>query len=84
MAEGNLLIDDTWTPTPENINALPDPLRRYIRDLATLQDPAGIVRQNIILKEQNRMLRWECERLARLAGIDFESSGEPIHPLTAV
>ena len=36
-----LAIDDDWTPTPENINALPDPLRRYIHQLETVCDPAG-------------------------------------------
>lgn len=27
-----------WTPTPENINALPAPLRRYIHHLETAHD----------------------------------------------
>ena len=69
-----LEIEDTWIPTPENINALPFPLRRYIHDLSTLCDPAGIVRENIIVRNENKALRWECERLARLAGAD-EVSG---------
>jgi hypothetical protein len=30
-----------WKPTPENINALPEPIRQYIHDLATVCDPAG-------------------------------------------
>ena len=31
MAE--LEISDDWTPTGKNLNALPEPLRRYIHDL---------------------------------------------------
>jgi hypothetical protein len=61
-------IPDDWTPTPENINALPEPLRRYIHDLATM-DPAYIVRENLILKQENRTLRRECERLAAQLGL---------------
>ena len=30
-----LAIPDDWTPTPENINKLPDPLRSYIHELST-------------------------------------------------
>jgi hypothetical protein len=41
-----------WQPTPENINALPEPLRRYVHQIETLSDPAGLVRQNAILKQQ--------------------------------
>ena len=57
-------IPDDWTPTPANINALPFPLRRYIHDLSTVCDPAGDVRKLFQLKQENKMLRWECERLA--------------------
>jgi hypothetical protein len=28
----NMLIKDDWTPTPANINALPEPVRVYIHD----------------------------------------------------
>lgn len=34
-------IPDDWLPTPANINALPDPIRRYIHHLETRADPAG-------------------------------------------
>lgn len=33
----------TWTPTPDNINALDEPVRRYIHDLETRCDKAGEV-----------------------------------------
>ena len=36
-----LKIDPTWQPTPEPINALPEPLRRSIHDLETNTDSAG-------------------------------------------
>src|ERR1700743_1324695 len=48
-----------WTPTPENINALPPGVRSYIHDLETMADPAGIVRENHCLREDNS----EFERL---------------------
>ena len=40
-----------WTPTPENINALPPDIKRYIHSLETLCDPAGLVQENALLKE---------------------------------
>lgn len=53
-----------WTPTPENINALPEPLRRYIHHLETACDPSGDLRELFRLREENAMLRAECARLA--------------------
>jgi len=43
---------EDWEPTPENMNALPEPLRRYIMLLETLCDPTGLVRENFLLKSQ--------------------------------
>jgi hypothetical protein len=63
-----LRIKDDWSPTPQNINALPEPLRAYIHDLKTVCDPAGDVTELFRLQTENRMLRWECERLAAKAG----------------
>jgi hypothetical protein len=59
---------DPWTPTPENISALPNPVRRFIHDLETVCDPAGDVQMIYALRVENAMLRYECERLARKAG----------------
>ncbi len=28
-----MIIKDDWLPTPENINSLPEPLKKYIHDL---------------------------------------------------
>lgn len=50
-------VPDNWLPTPENINALPDPVRGYIHDLVTNADPAGMVRENITVRDENKMLR---------------------------
>lgn len=43
-------IAEDWTPTADNINALPRPVRDYIHSLETNADPAGMVRENAILK----------------------------------
>lgn len=61
-------IPPDWMPTAESVNALPDPLRRYIHELETVCDPAGDVRELYRLKIENKMLRQECERLADVNG----------------
>jgi hypothetical protein len=40
-----------WQSTPEAINALPERLRCYYR-LETMSDPAGLVRENVLLQDQ--------------------------------
>jgi hypothetical protein len=49
---------DTFVPDAEHINALPEPVRRYIRDLETRADPAGDVAELALLKENNMAL-WK-------------------------
>jgi hypothetical protein len=61
-------IPPDWTPTRDNVNDLPEPLRRYIHDLHTVCDPTGDVRELFRLKVENKMLRKECELLAAKAG----------------
>lgn len=39
-------IPDDWIPTAESINALPEPLRRFIMELETMADPQMLVQQN--------------------------------------
>ena len=56
---------DTFIPDPEHINALPEPVRRYIHDLATRVDPAGDTAQIALLKENNAAL-WK--RVQELEG----------------
>lgn len=36
-------VADDWTPTPANINALPEPVRDYVHQLIANADPAGTV-----------------------------------------
>jgi len=55
-----------WRPTPENINALPLPLRRYILDLESNTDPNVTLRENFRLRQENEELRKECERLSNM------------------
>lgn len=33
-------VADDWLPTADNVNALPDPVRKYIHDIETRCDPA--------------------------------------------
>ena len=54
---------DGWLPTPENINALPDPLRQYIHDLETRCDPAGEVRELTIARDTVVAQELELEEL---------------------
>jgi hypothetical protein len=74
-----LIIDETWQPTPQNLNALPEPLCRYVFELATVCDPAGDVTWLHMLKAENKMLRQECARLAVKAG---EAPVEVLNPVT--
>ena len=63
-----------WTPTVQNKNALPKPLRDYIADLETLCDPAGIVRENSVLRRANRALQ---RLIAERKGIPSRLSDNP-------
>lgn len=45
-----------WEPTTENINALPEKLRQYVVDLETQCDPARMVAENTLVKDNCRML----------------------------
>lgn len=44
-------IGPDWKPTAENINALPEPLRRWIMMLETRADPAGDLRELVQLRD---------------------------------
>jgi hypothetical protein len=56
-------IPDDWVPTAAAINALPLPLRRYIHDLETMADPAGLVQENYELRLQAAAVEAMVERL---------------------
>ncbi len=44
--------NDGWLPTSKNINALPVGIKNFIHDLETNCDPAGIVIENALLRDQ--------------------------------
>src|SRR5436190_286651 len=52
-------IPDDWQPTPENVNALPMPLREYIHRLETDCDPAGTIRELVIAEDTIQALLAE-------------------------
>lgn len=58
-----ITIDEDWLPTADSINALPEPLRRFIHDLETMADPAGLVQENYELKAQVRAVEAMVEKL---------------------
>ena len=41
-----------WTPTRENVDALPKALRRYILDLESAPDIVELMRENFILRRE--------------------------------
>lgn len=73
---GRLLSDpvhgEFWTPTSENINALPLPIRRYIHDLTTNADPAGTIAEAACQRENalalTRRVKELEEEIASLKG----------------
>lgn len=58
----------TDRPIADEINALPERIRKYIHHLETDCDPQGTIRENFRLREENAVLRKECERLAGRRG----------------
>ncbi|MGC2643109.1 MAG: hypothetical protein WA406_15530 [Pseudolabrys sp.] len=50
-------IPDSWTPTAENLWALPKPLRRYIHHLQSNVDHVETMRENFRLRQENAALR---------------------------
>ena len=57
-------MSEVLPPVADEVNALPERLRKYIAHLETDADPAGALRDNFRLVEENKMLRAECSRLA--------------------
>jgi len=78
-----------WLPTSENINALPAGIKKYIHDLETLCDPAGIVQENILLKDAMRALELKIleqreeqmkqeinnEPMSAIESLEYENKG---------
>ena len=67
---------DAFKPTPECVNALPDPVKNYIHHLETRCDPAGDVAQLTLIKDQNDQLAAQNEEFQdehlQLAKMAFE------------
>lgn len=59
----NLQIPDDWRPTADSINALPEPLRRYIHHLETHADPQLTIQQLWEAREQVAQLEAMVRRL---------------------
>jgi hypothetical protein len=55
-----------WTPTAENINTLPNPVKQYIHDLETNADPAGTIQDLALLKDQTKQLDAMIARLKKV------------------
>jgi hypothetical protein len=49
----------TFIPAADHINAVPEPLRRYIRDLETRADLARDLAELAVLKVENLRLRMD-------------------------
>lgn len=58
-----LTIEDDWTPTAANINALPEPVRRYIMELETHRDPQLTIQENYELRSQIRAVEAMVAKL---------------------
>ncbi len=69
--------------TVEEINALPEKLRRYVHDIETICDPAGMVQEIAALKDQNAQLLAERRRLLLYTRIKlgkiFEAAADHWH-----
>jgi hypothetical protein len=52
MIPRSLAITGGLAPRPEHINALPQPARKYVHDLETNADPAGMVAENALLRDR--------------------------------
>lgn len=56
-----------WTPTSENINAQPKPIRDYLHLLHTNTDPAGEVRKRVLAERRIEELEAMVAQLSALA-----------------
>lgn len=80
-AEAQVPRWDDWTPTAEAINALPEPLRRYIHDLETNCDPAGNIRELALARDTIKYLEAQVleardhEARAALGRMEQERDG---------
>ena len=62
--------------TADEVNRLPERCRSYIAALETACDPQGTIRENFLLREENKHLRRECARLSRVLDTVQQLCGE--------
>jgi|KBSMisStandDraft_5_1062788.scaffolds.fasta_scaffold229781_3 hypothetical protein len=55
-------ISDSWSPTPDNVDALPAPLSRYIHDLQ--RNFRHALRENFQLAQETAMLKRQIKAKA--------------------
>ena len=48
---------ENWTPTPANLNALPQAVRHYIHELESDPDMVGLMRENFCLRQEIAALK---------------------------
>ena len=58
---------ERWLPDPAHINALPQPVRKYVQDLETNADPTGMVAENALLRDLIGALEMFIQKLERSA-----------------
>jgi hypothetical protein len=58
-------IPDDWTPTVENINVLPERLRKYIHDLRRNSEFLVLIQENAELRKEIAALRRKSNDLRR-------------------
>jgi hypothetical protein len=61
-ARGAFDISDSWSPTPDNVDALPAPLSRYIHDLQ--RNFRHALRENFQLAQETAMLKRQIKAKA--------------------
>lgn len=71
-------VPPDWLPTAENVNALPEPIRRFVHELSTNADPAGTVRELAMLKDLARELA-ASNRMLRDQVAAVQAQGVPEH-----
>ncbi len=52
-----------WSPTADNVNALPAPVKSYVHELETRCDPSGELRELVIARDTCHALDARCEAL---------------------
>lgn len=73
-------INDDWKPTVNNINNLPRGLRKYIHDLETMCDPAGLVQENAMLRDDRDALLDALQKEQKLTEAKWKEQASILVP----